>query len=77
VDGLSVQDLEQNKPAYLNLTLVAGRKGMDRRIIRSQVQKMGLALAGFVQFVEPERLQIIGNAEIAYFKTLSPDRQEE
>lgn len=77
MDGLSVQELEQTKPSYLNLTLVAGRRGMDRRITRSQVQKMGLALAGFVQFVEPQRLQIIGNAEIAYFKTLTSDRQEE
>ena len=77
MDGLSVQELEQNKPSSLNLTLVAGRRGLDRRITRPQIQKMGLALAGFVQFVEPERLQIVGNAEIAYFKTLVPDRQKE
>ena len=34
---------------------------------------MGLALAGFTQFIAPERLQIIGNTEMAYVRTLSPD----
>jgi HPr kinase/phosphorylase len=37
---------------------------------------MGLALTGFTQFVNPERLQIIGNTEMAYFKTLTPEMQE-
>ena len=34
---------------------------------------MGLAMAGFIQFVNPERLQIIGNTEATYFKTLTPE----
>ena len=37
---------------------------------------MGLALTGFIQFINPERLQIIGNTEMAYFKTLTPEMQE-
>jgi HPr kinase/phosphorylase len=37
---------------------------------------MGLALTGFIQFIDPGRLQIIGNTEMAYFKTLDTDQQE-
>jgi HPr kinase/phosphorylase len=37
---------------------------------------MGLALTGFIQFTNPERLQIIGNTEIAYFNTLDAHLQE-
>jgi HPr kinase/phosphorylase len=55
---------------------MAGRKGLKRRISHAQVQKMGLALTGFTQFIDPERLQIIGNTEMAYFQTLAADRQE-
>lgn len=77
MSGLSVQELEQNKEHHLDLTLVAGRKGLKRRITHSQVQKMGLALTGFAQFINPERLQIIGNTEMAYFNTLAPDLQDE
>jgi len=76
LDGFLAQDLEQNQEHHLELTLVAGRKGIKKKITHSQVQKMGLAMAGFIQFVNPERLQIIGNTEATYFKTLTPEMQE-
>jgi len=55
---------------------MAGRKGLKNKITHSQVQKMGLALTGFVQFINPERLQVVGNTEMAYFKTLTSEMQE-
>jgi HPr kinase/phosphorylase len=76
MNHLFVQELEQDKEHPLGLTLVAGRKGLKKRINHSQVQKMGLALTGFIQFIDPGRLQIIGNTEMAYFKTLDTDQQE-
>ena len=77
MDGLVVQDLEQNRESYLGLSLVAGRKGLKKRITHSQVQKMGLALTGFTRFINPDRLQIVGNTEMTYFRSLSPEQQEE
>ncbi len=76
MNHLIVQELEQSQEHHLGLTLMAGRKGLRKKITHSQVQKMGLALTGFTQFVNPERLQIIGNTEMAYFKTLIPETQE-
>jgi len=75
MDSLLVQELEQDRDHHLELTLMAGRKGLKKRITHSQVQKMGLALTGFIRFINPERLQVIGNTEIAYFMTLSPEMQ--
>ncbi len=75
--GLLVQELEQDREHDLGLTLMAGKKGLNKRIAYSQVQKMGLALTGFVQFIEPERLQIVGITEMAYFGSLSRKQQEE
>jgi len=77
MSGLSVQELEESRDPQLALTLVAGRKGLRKKVAYSQVQKMGLALTGFIQFVDPQRLQIIGNTELAFFKTLSVDQQKE
>jgi HPr kinase/phosphorylase len=77
MSSILVQELEQNKDNYLDLALMSGRKGLRKRISHPQVQKMGLALTGFTQFIDPERLQIIGNTEMAYFQTLPADRQEE
>jgi HPr kinase/phosphorylase len=76
MNSLVVQELEQNRGYHLELTLMAGRNGLKKKITHSQVQKMGLALTGFIQFIDPERLQIIGNTEIAYFKTLTPEMKE-
>jgi HPr kinase/phosphorylase len=75
MDSLIVQELEQDREHHLELTLMAGRKGLKKKVTHSQVQKMGLALTGFIQFVNPERLQVIGNTEMAYFKTLPPETQ--
>ena len=76
MSGLTVQELEQNREYHLELTLMAGRKGLKNKITHSQVQKMGLALTGFVQFINPERLQVAGNTEMTYFKTLTSEMQE-
>jgi HPr kinase/phosphorylase len=76
MSGLLVEELEKDREYHLDLTLMAGRKGLKKRITHSQVQKMGLALTGFARFINPERLQIIGNTELAYLRTLSPEKQE-
>jgi HPr kinase/phosphorylase len=76
MSGLLVQELEQDREYHLGLTLMAGRRGLKKRIIHSQVQKMGLAMTGFIRFINPERLQIIGNTEMAYLRTLSAEQQE-
>jgi HPr kinase/phosphorylase len=76
MNSLIVQELEQNREYHLELTLMAGRRGLHKKITHLQVQKMGLALTGFIQFINPERLQVIGNTEMAYFKTLTDEIQE-
>ena len=57
----------------LRLVLLAGEAGLSRRITNQRIQKPGLALAGFVRQVHPERVQILGATEIAYLETLSED----
>ncbi len=76
MNGVAVQELEQSREHHLELTLMAGQKGLKNTITHWQVQKMGLALTGFTQFINPERLQIIGNTEMAYFNTLTPAMQK-
>jgi len=76
MSGLLVQELEQDKEHDLGLTLMAGRKGLKKGITHSQVQKMGLAMTGFIKFINPDRLQIIGNTEMDYLRTLSAEQQE-
>jgi HPr kinase/phosphorylase len=58
----------------LELELLAGEGGLDRRVSVPRIQKPGLALAGFVEQVHPERVQILGSTELGYLKSLPADR---
>jgi len=65
-------DLRSPAVAHLGLKLVAGQKGLDRPIDWPRVQKPGLALAGYLDYVKPNRVQIFGNSEFGFLSTLSP-----
>jgi len=77
MNSFTVQELEQSREPHLGLILMAGRKGVDRKITHPQVQKMGLALTGFTQFVNPERLQVLGKTEMVYLGILEADGQRQ
>lgn len=77
MSSILVKELEKDHEYGLGLTLMAGHKGLGKKITESQVQKMGLALTGFIKYINPERIQIIGNTELAYFNSLGPEMQEE
>lgn len=54
----------------LQLTLLSDWGGLDRKITRPRIQKPGLALAGFVKHVFPDRLQVLGLTEIDYLLSI-------
>ncbi|MCK5378660.1 MAG: HPr kinase/phosphorylase, partial [Acidobacteria bacterium] len=59
--------------AYLDFELLAGEGGLDSRMISNpRIQKPGLALAGFLPYVKPGRIQILGESEYAFLQTLEP-----
>ena len=63
-------DLKSPVLASLNLKLVAGHQGLQRRIDWPRVQKPGLTIAGFLDYVKENRVQILGASEFNYLKTL-------
>jgi len=62
--------LEQAEPEYLQVELVAGEGGLDREITLARIQKPGLALTGYVDFVKSGRVQVLGASEIGYLKMI-------
>src|SRR5260370_1028561 len=56
----------------LALQLVAGEEGLARSITAPRVQQPGLALAGYLPQLHPDRMQVLGNSEIGYLATLEP-----
>ncbi|HYD42293.1 MAG TPA: HPr(Ser) kinase/phosphatase [Anaeromyxobacter sp.] len=74
MDAIRVGALLDDKKFDLRLTLLAGKQGLSRRISASRIQKPGLVLAGFTEYLHKERVQVFGNTEMSYLATLSPDR---
>lgn len=56
----------------LDLRILAGR-GLDRRVTNLHVQKTGLALAGFDEFLRAGRLLVFGQSEMRYLERLAAD----
>jgi HPr kinase/phosphorylase len=56
----------------LGLTVVAGEKGLGRPVTGWRIQRPGLAIAGFLPYIKPGRLQILGESELDYIETLTP-----
>jgi HPr kinase/phosphorylase len=56
----------------LPLELMAGFDGLTRVITSPHIQKTGLALAGFHEYLKPGRVLIFGESEIRYLESLAP-----
>jgi HPr kinase/phosphorylase len=54
----------------LEIVKVHNEKWTSNKILNPRVQKPGLALAGYLKYLDKERLQIFGNTEIGYLKHL-------
>jgi HPr kinase/phosphorylase len=72
--GVTVSALLASRPeaSGLALELLAGAEGLDRVITSPHVQKTGLALAGFHEYLKPGRVLIFGESEIRYLERLQP-----
>ena len=70
--GVTVGALLRSRPEAfgLPLELLAGADGLDRVITSPHIQKTGLALAGFHEYLKPGRVLIFGESEIRYLESL-------
>ena len=64
--------IRERRLIVLGLRLVAGQRGLGSIISNPRLQKPGLALAGFLAYVKPERVQVIGASEAEFLATLTP-----
>jgi HPr kinase/phosphorylase len=71
--GAFFQDMQER----LSLTLVNTPKGLVREIRQKDLHRPGLALAGFIDLFTFDRVQVLGNTEIRYLNSLTPEAQRE
>src|SRR5205085_2940809 len=76
-DIVTVERFYTEHASSLGLKLIAGAQGLKRIIREPTVNRPGLALAGFKRYFAGKRIQIMGNAECHYLKTITPAERAE
>ena len=76
-DAVPVAELMGEELSYLRLSVLSGESHLDNAITHPRVQKPGLAFAGYYAYIKPGRVQIIGESEAEYLKTLDEEERRE
>lgn len=74
---VTVADLLGEDLSDLHLKVLSGEQHLDNRITNPRVQKPGLAFAGYYEYIKPGRVQIVGESETEYLKTLPREERAE
>src|SRR5437899_10756195 len=72
-ESLSVKFFYDQMRDRFKLRLLAGEKGLDKRITDKNLHRPGLALAGYVGLFTFHRIQIFDNTELYYLHSLSKE----
>src|SRR5580704_19458722 len=75
-DVVTVDRFYAGHAVALELKLVAGGAGLKRLIREPTVNRPGLVLTGFTRYFANKRVQVLGNAEIFYLKSLNHEERQ-
>lgn len=67
---ITIQKLFDDTREKLDLEWIAGKGGGDRKLTGDSALQPGLALIGHLNFIHPNRIQLLGLAEMAYLRGL-------
>jgi HPr kinase/phosphorylase len=73
---ITVQQLFDDTREKLGLRWVAGEQGGSKLLTSDTIQKPSLALIGHLNFVHPNRVQVLGCAEMDYLRSLDEESLE-
>jgi len=71
--GITVQEIADDKEYGLELEVISGFTGVSKRIYNPRIQKLGLVTAGYMVYLHPHRVQILGYTEISYLRELKSE----
>jgi HPr kinase/phosphorylase len=74
-DLVTVERFYTDHASSLELNLIAGASGLKRIIREPTVNRPGLVLSGFTRYFAFKRVQVIGNAEAYFLKSISGEER--
>lgn len=75
-DRITVKNLIEGTKGYSTLNLIAGKKGLNRKIGKKYTSRPGYILSGYDKNFPSEAIQILGNRDMGYISTLSKNKLE-
>jgi HPr kinase/phosphorylase len=77
IKNITVKTFFKENKERLKLSLISSENGFYRKIIMGDWHRPGLALAGFVDLFSYDRVQLLGNTEIRYLRSLTEKKRKE
>ncbi|MBI5554750.1 MAG: HPr kinase/phosphorylase [Elusimicrobia bacterium] len=77
MSGVTVKEFLKEKQSQMKLKLLAGAAALDKKITVFDVNRPGLALAGYFKYFAFERIQVMGMTELSYLAELDQKRLQE
>jgi len=74
-DIVTVDKFYRAHADQLKLELLAGKDGLDRVVLESSVNRPGLVLAGFTRYFAYKRIQVLGNADVYFLRSLTSEKR--
>jgi HPr kinase/phosphorylase len=72
---LTVDELLRSKKDSLALELLTDERGLSRAINTPDISSPGLVLTGYTERFPSERMQVLGETEVAFLESLDEDRR--
>lgn len=72
--NLLVEEFYLEEKQKLSLELIVGREGLSRKITVPDINRPGLALAGYFDYFAFERIQVLGRTELSFLKGLGQEK---
>ncbi len=76
-EHITISTFYKENRERLKLSLKSSENGFSRKITKGDAHRPGLALAGFVELFTYDRVQVLGNTEMRYLKSLTEEKQIE
>jgi HPr kinase/phosphorylase len=73
----TVSELYRVKASHLGLKLAGGVNGLENQIDSPRIQKLGLALAGYTDYLRSGRVQSLGRTEMNFLNRLGEVERKE
>ena len=77
LNKLPVKQFYEENKTKLKLTLLNPGVGEENMITESELHRPGLALAGFIELFTYKRIQVLGNTEFSYLRSLNERKMKQ